>query len=136
VKDLPSDRAMNWRKLLAHADQRVRLGAQWALAGKSDGAEKLAVAAKTGTGPFFRLHAIWGLGNIARLESYKDQAAGIKRIEPLLALLGDPDAEVRAQAAATAGPVLKLQRRPVLAWETRNREPQQTINRRPAGCPR
>ncbi|MEA3208117.1 MAG: quinoprotein glucose dehydrogenase [Chthoniobacter sp.] len=94
-------------KLLAHGDQRIRLNAQWALAGKSDAAASLLAVAKSGeTGPqkaLSRLHGIWGLGHVARLEGYKSASAEAGLLTPLVALLADPDAEVRAQAAKALG---------------------------------
>ncbi len=74
--------------LLGHRNQRVRQAAQFALASRGAEAELAMIAGK---GPLLaRLHAIWGLGQL-------------KRTEPLLALLADPDPEVRAQAAKVLG---------------------------------
>ncbi|MDB6152442.1 MAG: gdhB 1, partial [Chthoniobacteraceae bacterium] len=89
-------------KLLAYPDQRIRLNAQWALEEKPDGADKLLAAANV-SAPLARLHGIWGLGQIARLAGYKDKAVETKLLTPLLALLSDKDAEVRAQAAKVLG---------------------------------
>jgi quinoprotein glucose dehydrogenase len=89
-------------KLLGHADQRVRLRAQWALATKPDAAQQFAAAAKSGSG-LARLHGIWGLGHVARLADYQTKGAAVKIVQPLAALLADKDAEVRAQAAAVLG---------------------------------
>jgi quinoprotein glucose dehydrogenase len=85
--------------LLSHADRRARLEAQLELAsrgGKSVAAfSKLANDRKAA--PLARLHAVWGLTQLAR----KDP-----KVAPLLGkLLGDPDAEVRAQAAKGLGDV-------------------------------
>ncbi len=86
-------------KLLGHADQRVRQRAQFALVkaatastleGKA-AALSLQLAALKATNTVERLHAVWGLGQIA-----KTSPAAVKL---LTNLLGDPDAEVRAQAA-------------------------------------
>ena len=52
--------------LLGHADQRVRLRAQWALVEKKDGGERFLEAAKSGAG-LARLHGIWGMGHLVRL---------------------------------------------------------------------
>ena len=82
-------------KLLSHADQRVRLGAQFALVAKGD-VEPLAHAAADRAEPLFgRLHAIWGLGQLAVKSAPAQQA--------LAALLPERDAEVRAQAAKCLG---------------------------------
>jgi quinoprotein glucose dehydrogenase len=75
--------------LMAHADQRIRQAAQFELAArKESGAlSKLLDPLIPQMG---RIHAIWGLGQL-------------KAKEPLLPLLGDADAEIRAQAAKTLG---------------------------------
>lgn len=75
--------------LLGHADQRVRMAAQFELVDRGAEASLAAVAIKPGP-TLARLHAIWGLGQL--------RAAG--RVVPLL---DDGDAEVRAQAAKVAG---------------------------------
>jgi len=83
-------------KLIGHADQRVRREAQYALAAKGAPAIVLlqGIAAKDER-QLGRLHAIWALGQIGR------KSAGA--YQPLLALLSDSDAEVRAQAAKVLG---------------------------------
>ncbi len=84
------------RALLAHADRRVRQGAQFALARTvAGGLFPLRQAAFEGAGLLERLHGIWGLGMLARLD-----AAALEGFERLL---GDPIVEVRAQAARTLG---------------------------------
>lgn len=85
-------------RLLAHADQRVRLQAQLALVGRgAAGRAVLALAAaQDADGLLARLHAMWGLGQLARRGD--GEAA---RLLPLL--LADPQAEVRAQAAKLVG---------------------------------
>jgi quinoprotein glucose dehydrogenase len=84
-------------KLLGHVDQRVRQAAQFELADR--GASSIetfeAVATDTNTtNPLARLHAIWGLGQLAK-------NAGA--LDSLPALLDDKDTEVRAQAAHILG---------------------------------
>jgi quinoprotein glucose dehydrogenase len=98
--------------LLGHADQRVRQEAQFALArrgtgtgtGAGAGAEAgasasatLARVAREGPDPLARLHAIWGLGQVGR------EVSGSGALDPVVALLHDGDAEVRAQAARILG---------------------------------
>lgn len=80
-------------RLLGHADRRVRLEAQLALAERG-GSEELRTAALKGKG-LARLHGIWGLGQLAR----KD----VKAVLPLLPCLDDSLPEVRAQAAKVLG---------------------------------
>jgi len=81
--------------LLAHADWRVRLEAQYSLAERGAGSIAKFSAAATGNSELARRHAVWGLGQIAR----KDPSA----IAALRPLLESKDAEVRAQAAKTLG---------------------------------
>lgn len=78
--------------ILAHQDRRVRQEAQFELVARKAVAELEAVADKGRTLPA-RLHAIWGLGQLAR---------GGTRVDFRL-LLGDSQSEVRAQAAKVLG---------------------------------
>jgi quinoprotein glucose dehydrogenase len=94
-------------KLLSHADQRVRQEAQFALAERGSAAVPSLTDLATSPGPapahpegvrgsrLARLHAIWALGQIGRKAPTS--------LDPLVPLLGDPDDEVRAQAAKTLG---------------------------------
>lgn len=91
------------RALLAHPDRRVRQGAQFALArGVARGLFPLRHAAFEGEGQLERLHGIWGLGMLARLDPVA--------LEGFERLLADPTAEVRAQAARTLGEVSRERR--------------------------
>jgi quinoprotein glucose dehydrogenase len=97
-------RTLGW--LLGHADQRVRLEAQYELAERG---EELILTLEARGGqawkdiPGFnharqelaRLHAVWGLGQIAR-----KKPEVMKEVVPLLE---DNDEEVRAQAAKVLG---------------------------------
>lgn len=79
---------------LAHADMRVRMEAQFELVRRKN-ADILLDVAQDSPAQLARLHAIWGLGQLARKnKSYA---------EDLLQLLGDSDAEVRAQTAKVIG---------------------------------
>jgi quinoprotein glucose dehydrogenase len=79
-------------KLIGHQDQRVRQEAQFALVDKK--AEKeLSNIAAAGPTLHARLHAIWGLGQLAR------QGRSVE----LTPLLADKNAEVRAQALKIVG---------------------------------
>ncbi len=85
--------------LLSHPDRRARLEAQLELA--SRGGKSVAAFSKVANdrkaAPLARLHAVWGLTQLAR----KDP-----KVAPQLAkLLGDPDSEVRAQAVKGVGDV-------------------------------
>lgn len=83
--------------LLRHADQRVRMEAQFELAERG-AAEPLLAAARQTEHLLARLHGIWGIGQLARMGEL-EQAA------PLVALLQAEDPEVRAQAAKVLGDV-------------------------------
>jgi quinoprotein glucose dehydrogenase len=83
-------------ELLKHADMRVRLRAQWALAERGEKAVGVFLAAiMPGGERLLRLHGIWGLGQIGR-----KQPEVLKHLAPLLA---DGDAEICTQAAKTLG---------------------------------
>jgi len=82
--------------LLAHRDRRVRLDSQLALLERGDaGRSTLLAVARENNNLLARLHAIWGLGIAGRSDA--------SLLAPLLPLLADPDAEVRAQMAKVAG---------------------------------
>jgi quinoprotein glucose dehydrogenase len=81
--------------LLAHADQRVRLRAQFALATRPESADLLAQIALVHTNQLARLHAIWATGQLARKDA--------KFFSAIADLSTDSDAEVRAQWCKTAG---------------------------------
>ena len=81
---------------LEHRDQRVRQGAQFALAEMGPTAVPALVSlARDGAQQLVRLHAVWALGQIAR----KVRSA----VAPLASLLAHADSEVRAQAAKLLG---------------------------------
>jgi len=100
--------------LLSHPDMRVRLRAQLALTRRDDGLEALGRAAAEGEG-LARLHGVWGLGIIARrgaavypgegdgFTALPDREVRNKAYSVLLVLIGDGDAEVRAQAVKVLG---------------------------------
>jgi quinoprotein glucose dehydrogenase len=77
-------------KLLNHADQRVRLRAQYALAEKDGEAEFLEIL-KGSTNQLARIHALWGLGQLGRKNP--------KLLESIAKILEDSDEELQAQAA-------------------------------------
>ena len=82
--------------LLGHPDQRIRQEAQFELADRGAAMiPALFETAQKADAQLARIHAIWALGQIAD----KSPAA----LEPLLPLLTDSDAEVRAQAAHLLG---------------------------------
>ncbi len=81
--------------LLAHPDYRIRQRAQFALADKHAEKELLAVASDSDSSVYARVHAIWGLGQLAR--------GNAERLQPLLSLADDSSSEVRAQLARVCG---------------------------------
>lgn len=81
-------------ELLGHDDQRVRRDAQFALASRGE-AKILLATAQNHKSLLARVHAIWGIGQLGRKDA--------KDVAPLLPLLKDPQAEVRAQAAKVIG---------------------------------
>ncbi len=92
-------------RLLEHADMRVRLRAEFALADRGLPAAKLLCdIAHQSANQLARLHAIWGLGIVARRCDLQqsDPNYPIARIADLL---DDNDPEVRAQVAKTIGDV-------------------------------
>ena len=83
--------------LLAHADFRVRLRAQYHLAGRENATPYFISAANQRLNPTERMHGIWGLGMLARKE--KSQPA----TDFLVRILDHKDAQVRGQAAQALG---------------------------------
>lgn len=88
-------------KLLGHRDRRVRLEAQWELAGR--GAKSFASlkqVAFDSTNQLARIHALFGMAQIGRPLPVSDLAPEFESLMPLLA---DDVAEVRGRAAAVLG---------------------------------
>ncbi len=85
--------------LLAHPDQRIRQEAQFELADRArdnDGALNILKTVSGAKNPLLaRIHAIWGLGQIARNNE--------RPFETLTALAADADPEIRAQSAKVLG---------------------------------
>ncbi len=84
-------------RLLGHADWRVRLEAQYELAGRGPAsiATLADVAADAKAARFARFHALWGLGQLG-----DKNPAALAHVERAAA---DADGEVRAQALKLAG---------------------------------
>jgi putative membrane-bound dehydrogenase-like protein len=92
--DLTTRDATDLRTLLNHVDRRIRQKAQFELARRNDAAG-LEAAARAGRPRLARVHALWGLADIARA-----RPADAARLTPFL---NDTDAEIRAQAARLIG---------------------------------
>lgn len=92
------DKTDNLIKLLSYDDMRIRQKAQFELAKRTFwGYRALEKALTEEENQFARIHAIWGIGQIAS----KD----VDDAEPLLNLLSDEDAEIVAQSAKVLGDV-------------------------------
>ncbi|MEM1444395.1 MAG: heme-binding protein, partial [Verrucomicrobiota bacterium] len=78
---------------LRHADQRVRLKAQFELAKRGATKELQAFALDTDYEQIGRIHAIWGLGQLIRAEKADEST--------LVGLFSDADPEIRTQAIKT-----------------------------------
>ncbi len=104
-------------KLLAHPDRRARLEAQLELAsrGKKSVGVFTRVAKDKSAAPLARLHAVWGLTQLGESDP--------KVASTLLGLLGDPDSEVRAQAAKGLGAVKYATAPPALVKALEDTEP-------------
>lgn len=82
--------------LLAHPNMKVRLAAQFELAARGEKSlNALTQLAQTGKHQLARLHAIWGLGQIAESRP--------EALDSFIALLEDDDLQVRSQAAKLLG---------------------------------
>ncbi len=81
-------------ELLAYPDQRIRLAAQFELVERND-AETLEQVVRIRKSDLARIHAIWGLGQLAR----KNDEIAVQ----LLPFLRDEDENIRAQAAKVLG---------------------------------
>ncbi len=80
--------------LLSHADMRIRQSAQFALAKKGESTfDALQAVARQNPNQLARIHAVWALGQIGSTAA----------LNPIVELLSDSDAEVRAQAAKVLG---------------------------------
>lgn len=84
-------------RLLGHPDQRIRLRAQWCLADRPEAVPTFESVLKTAKDRLPKLHAIWGLGQVAR-KNQKDGPGPLdaKSLTPLQNTLSDPDPEIRA----------------------------------------
>lgn len=83
-------------RILANSDMRLRQKAQFALVARgTSGLKILAHALATSENQLARIHAIWGISQLARVDA--------KHAEILLPYLTDSDPEIRAQIAKWLG---------------------------------
>ena len=100
AEDFAKKSTKDLTQLLSHRDQRVRLEAQWTLAGQElAGVTGFHSALAKSSPQLARLHGVWGLGQIARTGT-KGREAAKKLLPPFLA---DDDGEVRGQTAKLLG---------------------------------
>ncbi|SDE60005.1 putative membrane-bound dehydrogenase domain-containing protein [Pricia antarctica] len=83
--------------LLAYPDMRIRQKAQFALVKSGSGDTAFNGVIKDGKDQLARIHAIWGIGQLA--------ANDLDKAEPLTGLLSDKDPEIIAQAVKILGDV-------------------------------
>lgn len=83
--------------LLSYSDMRIRKKAQFALVQSNSGFNALKDVLKEEQNQFARIHAIWGIGQIA--------AKDLDKAEPLVEFLFDNDREIVAQALKVLGDV-------------------------------
>jgi quinoprotein glucose dehydrogenase len=85
----------NLSVLLGHPDRRVRQQAQFQLAKRNDWGALANAARNSGNGRLLRLHALWGMGQIAKGNRWRERA--------VTGFLGDKDNVLRANAARIVG---------------------------------
>ncbi|MGY8770732.1 MAG: PVC-type heme-binding CxxCH protein, partial [Pirellulales bacterium] len=87
--------------LLSHPDRRIRQASQFELVDR-EAAEPLEKVASTSENQLSRLHAIWGIGQLARVKpNYEERSKAAILLTKTLTK--DKDPEVRAQAAKVLG---------------------------------
>ncbi len=105
--------------LLAHANYRVRQGAQYELARRGEASlERLIHSARSGATVQSRLHAIWGLGQIAHATAATRNGAKSEALEVVGALLTDGEPRVRGNAARVLGDARYVRAQDALAQLT------------------
>ena len=119
IRNLTSEKLQS---LLAHRDMRVRQRAQFALAARgSEARSHFVLAADVSNPTLQRLHAVWGLSQMAAEERRASRAAqaaniatayeafvapvdeSLQSADEILKLAGDKDPEVRAQVCRVLG---------------------------------
>lgn len=110
-------------ELLGHADRRVRQEAQFALAARGAAAvPSLVGALRTGRPAAVGRHAIWALGQVARGAGRSGGLDPARAMEPLIPLLSDSDAGIRAVTANVLGDLCYSAAAPALIVACRDAE--------------
>ena len=86
-------------ELLSHADQRIRLNAQFELVKRDEASILGNVANNAETAHLGRIHAMWGLGQLNAAIRKSDNFQAAESQQTLVALLQDSDVEIQCQAA-------------------------------------
>ncbi|HEY1084901.1 MAG TPA: PVC-type heme-binding CxxCH protein [Prosthecobacter sp.] len=115
AKGLKEESVAKLVTLLSHADKRVRQAAQFELVNRKETATLSAIAADVSKPVSTRLHGLWALDQLGR--------QGVAVTEPLLALVRDKEAEIRANAARTLGSVRVVESRDVLLAMLKDESP-------------
>ena len=88
---------------LAHVDQRVRLHSQWELARRNSLQPLASILADGKALPLARLHAVWGLGQIARSQQAEFKKNSDELIQAIVGAANDSDQDVAFAALSVAG---------------------------------
>ncbi|MSU32384.1 MAG: hypothetical protein EXS25_06960 [Pedosphaera sp.] len=106
------------KRLLGHADRRVRLEAQWELASRgARSVNGLVAVARLGKGRMERLHALWALGQLARGEAHSTVLAGVESLRGLIES-NDSEVAIAAMVLLTEAGVRGIEPRLIAQWRT------------------
>ena len=116
--------------LLAHPDQRVRQEAQFTLVARGDFSTLTNAVHAEQRSILARLHAVWGMGQLARTGQPVPRSESIEALRTLLAIestseaLGEPwDSEIGAQAAKMLGDAGTFKGYDELNWLLSDKQP-------------
>lgn len=102
--DVPTETLAGW---LNHSDQRVRQGSQFELVKRDERDSLAGTLTDPKNGVLARLHAVWGLGQLARAG---DSSATLA----IATVLSDDDPHVRGQASKTLGEITTADSSPIV----------------------
>lgn len=89
----------NLKNLIGHLDQRLRQAAQFELVSRKQSKVLSELAADSARSTLARIHAVWGLGQLARIQPTSRQVA----LNAVLGVVNDKDSQVRAAACLVLG---------------------------------